>query len=237
MTENYFTELNQIDVSKWIEKKNNLSYVSWSNAWGELKKIHSDANYTIYENPQGWNYFTDGRTAWVKTGVTVNGIEHIEYLPVMDYKNKSIPLENITSFDVNKTIQRSLTKAVARHGLGLYVYAGEDLPEESKSEKPDFEKDAAKEKTQQTKAINKALKEGKTELPPVRTGKDLLIDQFEKSVKYLEGVDDLSSKPKSTIDKLNNLCVNLFEADLTEQHATLTKMINDRFHIDDEVKY
>jgi hypothetical protein len=67
----------------------------------------------------------------VKTGVTVNGIEHIEYLPVMDFRNKSIPLESVTSFDVNKTIQRSLTKAVARHGLGLYIYAGEDLPEET----------------------------------------------------------------------------------------------------------
>ena len=62
--------------------------------------------------------------------MTVNGIEHIEYLPVMDFKNKSIPSDNITSFDVNKAIQRSLTKACARHGLGLYIYAGEDLPEE-----------------------------------------------------------------------------------------------------------
>ena len=53
----------------------------------------------------------------------------MEYLPIMDYKNKSISLENITSFDVNKSIQRSLTKALARHGLGLYLYAGEDLPE------------------------------------------------------------------------------------------------------------
>ena len=59
-----------------------------------------------------------------------DGIEHIEYLPIMDFRNKSIPLESITSFDVNKAIQRSLTKAVARHGLGLYIYAGEDLPEE-----------------------------------------------------------------------------------------------------------
>ena len=66
---------------------------------------------------------------WVKTGVETLGLEHIEYLPIMDYKNKSISLENITSFDVNKSIQRSLTKALARHGLGLYLYAGEDLPE------------------------------------------------------------------------------------------------------------
>ena len=65
----------------------------------------------------------------LKPGVEIAGLEHIEYLPIMDYKNKSISLENITSFDVNKSIQRSLTKALARQGLGLYLYAGEDLPE------------------------------------------------------------------------------------------------------------
>lgn len=129
MSENYFIELNSINVNEKVEKKNGLSYLSWAWAWAEVKKIHPDATYTIYENNDGWNYFTDGRTGWVKTGVTVNGIEHIEYLPIMDFKNKSITLENITSFDVNKAIQRSLTKAVARHGLGLYIYAGEDLPE------------------------------------------------------------------------------------------------------------
>lgn len=130
--DNYFVELNSINVNDKIEKKNGLSYLSWAFAWGEVKKLFPDATYTIYENNNGWNYFTDSRTGWVKTGVTINDIEHIEYLPILDFKNKSIPLENITSFDVNKTIQRSLTKAVARHGLGLYIYAGEDLPETEK---------------------------------------------------------------------------------------------------------
>ena len=137
MSENYFAELYAINVNKYVEKKNGLSYVSWPFAWGEVKKLHPDATYTIYENADGLFYHTDGRTCWVKTGVTVNGIEHIEYLPVMDFKNRSIPVDQITSFDVNKAIQRSLTKAVARHGLGLYIYAGEDLPEsEAPEEKP-----------------------------------------------------------------------------------------------------
>ena len=133
---NYFQTLNEINVNGKTEKKNGLTYLSWAWAWGEVKKLHPDATYTIYENEEGWNYHTDGRTAWVKTGVTVNGIEHIEYLPVMDHRNRSIALENINSFDVNKTIQRSLTKAVARHGLGLYIYAGEDLPEGDANEEP-----------------------------------------------------------------------------------------------------
>lgn len=131
-----FETLNKIDVGKHIEKKNGLSYLSWAWAWQVLKENYPDAQYKVYEDTSGCNYFTDGRTGWVKTGVTVEGLEHIEYLPIMDYNNKSIPLEKITSFDVNKAIQRSLTKAVARHGLGLYVYAGEDLPEEQKTEKP-----------------------------------------------------------------------------------------------------
>ena len=140
--DNYFAELYGVNVNGHTEKKNNLNYLSWAWAWGEIKKRHPDATYTVYENADGWNYHTDGRTCWVKTGVTVNGIEHIEYLPVMDYKNKSIPVENVTSFDVNKAIQRSLTKACARHGLGLYIYAGEDLPEEEAAEKQDASRNA-----------------------------------------------------------------------------------------------
>ena len=128
---NYFTELAAVNVNDKVEKKNGLSYLSWAWAWQELKQRHPDANYTIYENQNGWNYHTDGRTAWVKVGVTVNGVEHVEELPIMDYKNKSIDLDHITSFEVNKSIQRALTKAVARHGLGLYIYAGEDLPSET----------------------------------------------------------------------------------------------------------
>ena len=140
--DNYFNDLYAVNVNGHTEKKNNLTYLSWAWAWGEIKKRHPDATYTVYENADGWNYHTDGRTCWVKTGVTVNGIEHIEYLPVMDHKNKSISTENVTSFDVNKAIQRSLTKACARHGLGLYIYAGEDLPEEEAAEKQDASRNA-----------------------------------------------------------------------------------------------
>ena len=140
--DNYFNDLYAVNVNGHTEKKNGLTYLSWAWAWGEIKKRHPDATYTVYENADGWNYHTDGRTCWVKTGVTVNGIEHIEYLPVMDYKNKSISIENVTSFDVNKAIQRSLTKACARHGLGLYIYAGEDLPEEEAAEKQDASRNA-----------------------------------------------------------------------------------------------
>lgn len=139
MEKNLFDTLNSINVNEKTEKKNGLTYLSWAWAWGELKKADPSANYKVYENENGWNYFTDGKTCWVKVGVSAainekETLEHIEYLPIMDTRNRSIPLENVTSFDVNKAIQRALTKAIARHGLGLYIYAGEDLPENAEKE-------------------------------------------------------------------------------------------------------
>ena len=135
---NYFEILNNVNVNDKTEERSGLTYLAWAYAWGELKKLYPLSFYTIYENAEGLFYHTDGKTCWVKTGVTlVDGelkLEHIEYLPVMDYRNKSIPVDSVTSFDVNKAIQRSLTKAVARHGLGLYIYAGEDLPEAEKAQ-------------------------------------------------------------------------------------------------------
>lgn len=148
-----FGVLSAIDCSEHIEKKESgrdrngnpikLSYLSWAWAWHICKEHYPDAFYTIYETPEGRPYFDDGRTCWVKTGVTIMGQEHIEYLPIMDYRNLSIPVEKVTSMDMNKAIQRSLTKALARHGLGLYIYAGEDLPwteEEAKAREEAAEK-------------------------------------------------------------------------------------------------
>ena len=131
-----FATLNAINCNDHTERKNGLTYLSWAWAWAKVKEQYPTAFYTIYENADGLFYHTDGRTCWVKTGVTIDGLEHIEYLPVMDYKNRSIPAEAVTSFDVNKAIQRSLTKACARHGLGLYIYAGEDLPEAEQTAAP-----------------------------------------------------------------------------------------------------
>lgn len=134
-----FEILNGVDVSGHTEKKGNLTYLSWAWAWGELKKRYPMSYYTVYEAANGCLYHTDGKTCWVKTGVTLvdgeTSLEHIEYLPVMDARNRSIPLAQVDSFVVNKTIQRSLTKAIARHGLGLYIYAGEDLPEDAEPDK------------------------------------------------------------------------------------------------------
>lgn len=137
-----FETLNAVNVKEHTEEKNGKTYLPWAWAWSELKKKYPGATYTIYEDSRGFFYHTDGTTCWVKTGVTVEGVEHIEYLPIMDARNKSIPFSSVTSTDVNKAIQRSLTKACARHGLGLYVYAGEDLPDQLDQEEPAAENKA-----------------------------------------------------------------------------------------------
>lgn len=124
-----YTTLSAVDVGEKIEKKGRLSYLSWAWAWGELKKRYPDAKSRVYEREDGRPYWDDGRTCWVKCSVTVEGEEIVEYLPIMDSRNLSIPLEKVTSMEVNKAVQRCVTKAIARHGLGLYIYAGEDLPE------------------------------------------------------------------------------------------------------------
>lgn len=124
-----FEQLSALNLSSKVEKRGQLSYLSWATAWAECKKLFPDMTRTVYESETGMNYFSDGATAWVKVGVTINGLEYIDYLPVMNHMNKSIPLASLTSFDVNKTIQRSTVKALALHGLALNIYAKEDFPE------------------------------------------------------------------------------------------------------------
>lgn len=161
-----FETLSAVNVNGRAEKKSyktktgkkvELTYLSWAWAWGEVKKRYPDAQYKIYETPEGCIYWTDGKTCWVKTGVTIEGQEHIEYLPVMDNFNNSILLSDVMSTHVNKAIQRSLTKAIARHGLGLYIYAGEDLPETEGEAATEPEKGPEPEQSHSLAAKQKAV--------------------------------------------------------------------------------
>lgn len=173
MENNVFNTLSKINVSGKTEKKNGLIYLSWAYAWGEVKKLYPNATYKVYEreDPQFGpiNYFTDGRTAWVKVGVTIEGLEHVEMLPIMDYRNKAIPLDKVTSCDVNKTIQRAITKAIARHGLGLlYVYAGEDYPDTAPTQSVQTLVKAAPEAQAQPKATAQKPAQGRDTRPATK---------------------------------------------------------------------
>lgn len=152
----HFKILNAINVNEKTEAKDNgqtkLTYLSWAWAWQEVKKQFPEAIYEIEKFDNNLPYIYDENTGYmVFTKVTIEDITHEMWLPVMDEKNKAMKntsyeyttkygtktVSPATMFDINKTIMRCLTKNLAMFGLGLYIYAGEDLPEEEKKEKED----------------------------------------------------------------------------------------------------
>jgi hypothetical protein len=175
-----YATLSAIDVRPKVERKGQLDYLSWANAWHLLLQKYPDSTRCVYEDPStGLNFFSDGRTAYVKVGITVKGIEHIDMLPVMDFRNNSISVDKMTSFDVNKTIQRATTKAIAMHGLGLSLWTGEDVPAEE--ENPPAKKAPAK-------------RTAKKEAAPVE-------DIMDKAVGYVKQSSDKRKAYDSIIDK------------------------------------
>lgn len=122
-----FEKLAAVNVSEKVEKKNGFSYLSWAWAWDKLMRLAPDASYE-YPEPK-----TFGETMMVYCTVTAFGKARTAHLPVMDHRNK--PIANPDAFQVNTAMQRCFVKAIALHGLGLYLYAGEDLPATDEEEK------------------------------------------------------------------------------------------------------
>lgn len=145
-----FEKLYQIDVNDKTDKKNGLTYLSWAFAVAEFKKVHPNMTYEVKKFENGLPYVYDPNTGYmVFTSVTVDDVTHEMWLPVMDSANnamknepysfktkygKEVTVSAATMFDINKTIMRCLTKNFAMFGLGLYIYAGEDLPEDLRSD-------------------------------------------------------------------------------------------------------
>ena len=128
---NTFETLNKVDVSELTEKKGKFSYLSWSHAVRELLKVCPEATWEIhlFDNTDGTKqpYMKNGTGSYVQVTVNVDGILRTQIHPVLDNRNN--PIDNPNSFQINTSIQRCLAKAIALHGLGLYIFAGEDLPE------------------------------------------------------------------------------------------------------------
>jgi hypothetical protein len=118
------------NVNDHVEKKNGLSYLSWAWAWAEALKADANATFKV-EMFDGKCFMDINGTAMVFVTVTMFNKPMTCQLPVMDYRNKAIPKPD--AFAVNTAIMRCMTKALALHGLGMYLYSGEDLPEEGKS--------------------------------------------------------------------------------------------------------
>lgn len=122
------SELLKLNVNEHVEKKGNLSYLSWAWAWAEVLKADPLATWVVHlygqpEQPCMWI----GETAMVHTSVTVKGLRRECLLPVMDHKNNA--MKNPDARKISDAIMRCMTKAISMHGLGLYIYAGEDSPE------------------------------------------------------------------------------------------------------------
>ena len=149
---NIFEELSKLNVNDKTEEKNGLTYLSWAWAWARFKEVCPSATYEVVKF-DGKPYVYDENLGYmVYTNVTVDGLTHEMWLPVMDGANKAMKAHDYTytakqydkevektckaatMFDINKTIMRCLTKNLAMFGLGLYIYAGEDLPEQEQEE-------------------------------------------------------------------------------------------------------
>ena len=196
---NWFSELNAVNVNDHIEQKNNLAYLSWMWAWTELKKRYPRQYSTVHESPEGLLIWKDPVGCHVKTSVTIVWFEddewqqytETEYLPCMDFRNKPIPYDAVTSMDINKTIQRSLTKCIARLGLGAYIYAGEDLPEETEESKA---------------AIKEIIDNITTELGRICKDKDQKIEVANNCIVPIIGtVNYRACKDINKLDELLNL--------------------------------
>lgn len=130
-----FEALSAIDVSEFTEKKGQFTYLSWADAVNVLLKHYPDATWEVAHNHDGWPYFPCPAGAFVEVTLTINSVPRTQIHPVLDYRNK--PISEPDSFQVNTAIQRCLAKAISLHGLGLYIYRGEDLPEAPPSNKMD----------------------------------------------------------------------------------------------------
>lgn len=134
-----FEEVYAINVNDMTEKKGNLTYLSWAYAWKEFKKIYPDAEYKVNEFDGAFCSGNEKMGYMVQTQVTAGGKSYEMWLPVMDMRNNTVLQPKMT--EINKAIMRCLTKNLAMFGLGLYIYAGEDLPETPKDFAPITEKE------------------------------------------------------------------------------------------------
>jgi len=187
-----FELASEVDVNSKTEKKGNLTYLSWAWAWVEFKKIYPEATYLIKKfGENNLPYVYDDKTGYMVFTEVITEKETLEmWLPVMDFRNKAMK-EDATMFDINKTIMRCLTKNLAMFGLGLYIYAGEDLPEADSQDNREAKPVVEKTKSQIIAGLCKDLGlTGSTKLDyelfvAGKTGKPLTEDNFDYIIEKL----------------------------------------------------
>ena len=177
--QNTFMKLFKTDVSEYVKKKGNFNYLSWAYAVQELKKVCPTARWGVTKAEDGSPFFQTACGYFVDVWVEVDGVSLSQIHPVLDNRNQTIDEPN--AFQINTSIQRCLAKAIALHGLGLYIYAGEDLPEIMMENK-------------QKSTIVGMLSSDECSLTPDE--KDATFDYVEKDITYQEA-ENLIKRLKS----------------------------------------
>lgn len=199
-----------INVNEHTEKKNGLTYLSWAWAWAKVLELDPSATWVVHTyGPQGSEqpYMSIGKTAMVHTSVTINGVRRECMLPVMDHRNKAI--QDPDAFAVNTAIMRCMTKAISMHGLGLYIYAGEDLPQVEAEETEQQRAERQKEEARRAELDEFALflidcHEHEKDMDAVRAWYDSDawsedVGEKQEEQKYVWGLLNKHSKLRSTI--------------------------------------
>ena len=132
---NTYETLADLDVSSFTEKKGQFTYLSWADAVNVLLKKFPEAQWTVNKSPDGWPYTQTPAGCFVEVSLTIEAVTRTQVHPVLDHRNQTVKEPN--AFQVNTSIQRCLAKAISLHGLGLYIYRGEDLPENPKKVSPE----------------------------------------------------------------------------------------------------
>ena len=201
-----FNALSNLDLSDKCEKRESLTYLSWSNAWSEFKSAYPSATYRILKNENGLPYFSDPNLGiMVFTEVTVDDVTHQMWLPVMDGKNKAMKLtpytyqvwdnykksfvektvQSASMFDINKTLMRCLVKNLAMFGLGLYIFQGDDLPEKSTDDT-----------TSSAQPIQRPVQQPTDPLAPIKNAINSMVDVNSLMNLYFDHQNEVEGNPE-----------------------------------------
>lgn len=216
-------ELLKINVNEHTEKKNGLTYLSWAWAWAEILKADPQANYEVvmFDNPDNPNqtlpYQEIGGSCMVWVKVTVFAKTVTVQLPVLDYRNKCIT--NPNAFEINTSIMRCLTKGIALHGLGLYIYAGEDLPMDAAPEPVTVQP-----VTLEGAPIGEVAIDAGNEDANAQLFADSMI-QYTSLIKDVKGLNSYWKSNQLQLDRLKDSHPNLY-ADVLMKFTELKKQLS-----------
>jgi hypothetical protein len=174
-----FNRLRGINLEEKHKEKRNLKYLPWATAWATVKSIYPDATHHIVKDEDGNRFHREGKFAYVETEVTIDGEKITESLAVMNNMNQSIPYEEITSMNVDKSIKRCLTKNLAMFGLDLNLWEGEELSDEAKELKQQQEEEEKKAKAELKKSVQEVVEYGNN-LMKIGVTKEAMMEIIKK---------------------------------------------------------